>query len=732
MGNNGRRQFLKRVNLDLIEKQSTMDCNKCYGGRIVRYKFMSDALSDLEASTSEKERDVVLLPPASGNKEIESDEKNIDNKALNGSNLPQEVPGEIEIHQTDSGEDENNKGNKSRKTQTSGKKSESLALQASMVEPPKIISYITEQTSFYARQDKNEHNFMVTKEDICHFLGLILISGYHNVPSENDYWFTAEDMQAPIFSKTMSRDNFRTIKSKNVAIFAEHEALPVTITRTLPCTNSTDLFESLVQNNGKYHKTCRNKYDNQAHGTFGRPKTQGEDSSCTSTRSSYSSSDLKQVCIFCDGSDGVLSAASTPGLGPTIHGHAVQLKDQTLIRKLTSTDIVAMEAKYHKPHYRSFLNRVRSFRRSSEQHQIPNSQQIVYGSVITELVRYMEDIHLCSEIAPVFKLNDLTKLVAQRMSNMGVPTTEQRLKESLLSFIPRLRTYVWWGSYPEDGSSRTGVRFSVVVDDQYHEQNNKIVKEDGGTIRILDNETALLKWMVAGPITSQLKGEFEKNLFPSGKRIRTLSKQHKNTKAFDDRFRRHVDQFIAVLNDPFEGNILVSVNSRKIIPEEDAVQMVKETYQIGTNTLLSALTPLNDQSIDIIPKNKVSVFISLVRKNTSAKEKIKNLRRDANIYCKLYVASQSRESDIKSFFAYENQPFPPSLSEVGRLRKPSNKQNVIACLEFEESGDMSSFTAMILNGAAVVHLLEANKCKTFADFYNFKFKPYIDHILHLE
>ncbi|KAF2898395.1 hypothetical protein ILUMI_07798 [Ignelater luminosus] len=49
--------------------------------------------------------------------------------------------------------------------------------------------------------------------------------------------------------------------------------------------------------------------------------------------------------------------------------------------------------------------------------------------------------------------------------------------------------------------------------------------------------------------TSQLMGEFEENLFPSGKRIQTLPKHHENTKAFDDRFRRHVDQLIAVLND---------------------------------------------------------------------------------------------------------------------------------------------------------------------------------------
>ena len=39
-----------------------------------------------------------------------------------------------------------------------------------------------------------------------------LISGYHSVPSENDYWSTSEDMEYRIFPKTMSRDRFRLIK----------------------------------------------------------------------------------------------------------------------------------------------------------------------------------------------------------------------------------------------------------------------------------------------------------------------------------------------------------------------------------------------------------------------------------------------------------------------------------------------------------------------------------------
>ena len=40
--------------------------------------------------------------------------------------------------------------------------------------------------------------------------------------------------------------------------------------------------------------------------------------------------------------------------------------------------------------------------------------------------------------------------------------------------------------------------------DQVHEQNNKLVKIDGGVVGILDNEVALLKWAVASPIIREI------------------------------------------------------------------------------------------------------------------------------------------------------------------------------------------------------------------------------------
>ena len=42
-------------------------------------------------------------------------------------------------------------------------------------------------------------------------------------------------------------------------------------------------------------------------------------------------------------------------------------------------------------------------------------------------------------------------------------------------------------------------KFSSLAHDQVHEQQNTIVKGDGGIIGITENEAALKRWMVAGP-----------------------------------------------------------------------------------------------------------------------------------------------------------------------------------------------------------------------------------------
>ncbi|KAF5281922.1 hypothetical protein FQR65_LT14448 [Abscondita terminalis] len=207
-----------------------MDPTIFYGAR---HKFLSSAIDAVTASTSTETVDIVLLPPDSGNQPIDSDEDEGDDINLD-KEFPNDVPGEVEIHvETENDDDHVDEPTQSITPLYTWKKSEEVAINQCPTEPPKIgadhvgkteyeifslfwtpeiITYITQQTLLYARRDKNNHSFDATEEDIRQFLGLLLISGYHNVPSEDDYWSTAEDMQVPIFSSTMSREKFRSIK----------------------------------------------------------------------------------------------------------------------------------------------------------------------------------------------------------------------------------------------------------------------------------------------------------------------------------------------------------------------------------------------------------------------------------------------------------------------------------------------------------------------------------------
>ncbi|VDI69861.1 Hypothetical predicted protein [Mytilus galloprovincialis] len=52
-------------------------------------------------------------------------------------------------------------------------------------------------------------------------------------------------------------------------------------------------------------------------------------------------------------------------------------------------------------------------------------------------------------------------------------------------------------------------RFSSIAIDQAHEQNNKLVKGDGGAIGLTENMTQLQRWMVSGPEIARVINEFE-------------------------------------------------------------------------------------------------------------------------------------------------------------------------------------------------------------------------------
>ena len=119
---------------------------------------------------------------------------------------------------------------------------------------------------------------------------------------------------------------------------------------------------------------------------------------------------------------------------------------------------------------------------------------------------------------------------------------------------------------------------------------------------------------------------------------------------------------------------------------------------------------IKDRSVPIqqpIKKNFLPLFKQpLSRKLTKKKQQIAGLKSDCNLFSQLYIASQFRDGDLEDFFSHENQPWPPSLSEHGKLRLPTKKSDLLKCISMETTAEPpSTFDVKVMDGPAIVHAL---------------------------
>ena len=74
-----------------------------------------------------------------------------------------------------------------------------------------MIEYVTTCTIRYAHEHCNNPNFTTSPTEIQKFCGILLLSGYHEVPQVSNYWSTQPDLGVPAAFNTMSRNRFHEI-----------------------------------------------------------------------------------------------------------------------------------------------------------------------------------------------------------------------------------------------------------------------------------------------------------------------------------------------------------------------------------------------------------------------------------------------------------------------------------------------------------------------------------------
>ena len=230
--------------------------------------------------------------------------------------------------------------------------------------------------------------------------------------------------------------------------------------------------------------------------------------------------------------------------------------------------------------------------------------------------------------------------------------------------------------------------------------------------------------------------------------VRNIAKQgeqeelrhHEQMKGVQNTFPNRVNAVcctIEEMGDPFAdqtGDLFVldtrDIADSKVVETVRAVeQLGKDQYQqFATKRLQERTMPL----FDTIQKNKLPLFSSppATKEKSSDKLKIASLKSNCSLFSRLYVSCQVRDGDLEGFFGHENQSFPPSLSQYGKLRS-GTKSDLLSCLEKNgpAQAQRPSLEALLLDGAAIVKMIKPGASKTFQEYSETVFLPYVTNQL---
>ncbi|KAJ8393331.1 hypothetical protein AAFF_G00062320 [Aldrovandia affinis] len=155
----------------------------------------------------------------------------------------------------------------------------------------------------------------------------------------------------------------------------------------------------------------------------------------------------------------------------------------------------------------------------------------------------------------------------------------------------------------------------------------------------------------------------------------------------------------------------------------NAKRIGQEQFEAFTRECLLDRTKAVD---DPIPRNKLKVFST----STQARAKVSNSsppsRMTMNSSHACTLAARRGMETLRSYFRHENQACPPALSDGGSLCT-GTKNDLLTCLE--EVSDAKTETpvtiCIVLDGAAIVQMLKPAASKTFEEYAQQIFIPYM-------
>ena len=111
-------------------------------------------------------------------------------------------------------------------------------------------------------------------------------------------------------------------------------------------------------------------------------------------------------------------------------------------------------------------------------------------------------------------------------------------------------------------------KFSRITADQNHEQMNAKIKGVGGVIGLIENETALQRWLICGPEISRLLDEFES----INEGVNHVWEHHDFSDSVQSIFQKEVKSLLSAFEDvgnPFDddSNDLFDLQTKTVVTE---------------------------------------------------------------------------------------------------------------------------------------------------------------------
>lgn len=258
---------------------------------------------------------------------------------------------------------------------------------------------------------------------------------------------TGEVLKCPGDSKRSTDGVGYKNLTDNLLAFKKMDCLPTSMFSWLK--EGQDIEETLRSHKAKWHDSCRLQYNKTKLERAAKRKASPAESTDVPNkyirRSSVQNSDETEQCFFCGKpakASESLHRASTFDLDARVRQCALQIQDQNLLAKLSTGDLIALEAKYHVQCLVSLYNRARQTKGSVEQDRCTIDHQ---GIALAELVTYIEDAQADSEIVPIFKLADLVRMYSTRVEQLGTclsgRVNSTHLKNRILAHFPDLQAH---------------------------------------------------------------------------------------------------------------------------------------------------------------------------------------------------------------------------------------------------------------------------------------------------